>query len=187
MTLSTSFLCSGEANTGRWAGLGALPLSASHRQIQLLEVKPPVKHDIQSSYWHMQVNWQSGVFQRPKKWVLPLTKTQKCRSGLGPGQWEEGGRTQRSMAESQSTWQRAAMWLCGQGYWKKGPFKKFRRKWGLCRRKMKEERFQWISGRKLSIVTAAAWKERGMRENSRLSAEEISEWCGKGQPAFFWL
>lgn len=128
MTLSTSFLCSGEANTGRWAGLGALPLSASHRQIQLLEVKPPVKHDIQSSYWHMQVNWQSGVFQRPKKWVLPLTKTQKCRSGLGPGQWEEGGRTQRSMAESQSTWQRAAMWLCGQGYWKKGPFKKFRRK-----------------------------------------------------------
>lgn len=65
MTLSTSFLCSGEANTGRWAGLGALPLSASHRQTQLLEVKPPVKRDIQSSYWHMQVNLQSGVFQRP--------------------------------------------------------------------------------------------------------------------------
>ena len=27
-------------------------------------------------------------------------KTKKCRSGLGTGQWEEGGRIQRSVAES---------------------------------------------------------------------------------------
>ena len=33
--------------------------------------------------------------------MLLLTKTQKCRSSLGTGQWEEGGNIQRSVAESQ--------------------------------------------------------------------------------------
>ena len=76
--------------------------------------------------------------------MLPLMKTKKCRSGLGTGQWEEGGRIQRSVAESHRS--RAMAGKGSEGskevrgvsensyvavrteLLEKGPFKKFRRK-----------------------------------------------------------
>lgn len=104
-------------------------------------------------------NWQSG-FPETKKWVLPLTKTQKCRSGFGKrveefkGVWPWLGVAARA-PRRWGVWQRTAMWLWWHGSWQTGPFKKFKRKWGLCWGKVKGEGFQQISGRKLSTVTTA--------------------------------